>query len=217
MTTQHPGGAAWAELAQKAQAIDAEFRQRLNYIDAAAHLSPVGKRQEFEAAQAKRVSSVAALQEQAAALLERQKADAAKKVQVTREKDLQRRRELIGDDAIVRQWERLLPKLDGMRILAVWEDAAGWERDVLAELAQAELVLRMEAGEMAGGTQHAYLTIRAAVGADLAAAEDAAQDVERSGRQWVEQLDLDGQRLHIANTLGVNYGQLVSVATAQTA
>ena len=206
------------DMEDRARAIDREWRTRRAAILADRNLSNEGKRVQLEDIDARRVSAVSALQEEATRYIGARTKVLGEKLQRAAADELEARRKLLGDAVIVDLWARRLPKMTGRAMLDAYSGAVGWEREVIRAYALAALDdRRTEAGDLVKPAD-----VLAAQGLQPEGSTELDELREKvrnltNGATWVESLDMDGQRRQMAVTFGVSYEAALQAEDLQPA
>lgn len=185
------------DLEEQARLIDARYTAELTAISKRDDLTTAAKVDMARSLEAARQNTVTRMQADArqrhAAAMEK----AEKEAQAKRAADVQRKRDLLGDAAMLRLAEkRIEAAADGDELLTLIADAApGYEKELLTELARVSLA------ERTAVVNPTYADIQA--WQHLQPEPDIDYELKR-GAQRIEQLDLQAYRTNAADRLGVD-------------
>lgn len=166
-------------------------------------LSDLGRKQFFDQAKDTYQRTIADLKRRYQLALESESAQIGKALQAARSADVDRRRALLGDVAMLHIYERRLGMMDGDQLRqALAEAAPGFERALVQELGGVLLAERLATGGD-GATHRAALEYAQPATPELAALRERQRDLAIAERNQ-DRLDPVAWKADIAPRLGVS-------------
>lgn len=199
-------GTEFNEFFEEAQRIEATYQRDRDAALNDKLLSDDGKQKYLDMAETTRKNAVADLQRRAEGTLGLAQQEAQRNAKQAAQAELQRRRDLLGDDVVIDLTRRELAQMDSAEIVAAFEDAADdWQREIIRSYGEVELRGRIRSHD-SGGEMADHMALRELEQGEPDAIKAARQRLAelRDVEHELARLDADAYSRGMADRVGVS-------------